>query len=149
MGLGAFVDQQNLRRRLGKLDAESKSDIVRAVNVGALLIQGTARENILRGQKTGTVVEIGGELHIRSAPGEAPANDTGTLAAGIVVQKADPNADIPVAEVSSTAPYAMALERGTEDMAARPYMGPAAKKNEKAITRMVTKAVDRAIGRNQ
>lgn len=66
-----------------------------------------------------------GELygsHRASAPGEAPAMDTGTLAASIQV---DPTGATSAA-VSTNQDYAVHLEYGTVNMAARPAWVPAA-----------------------
>jgi HK97 gp10 family phage protein len=63
----------------------------------------------------------GGRIHIASAPGQAPAIDTGRLLRSIgVVFRSLLSAVIPV-----DAPYASYLEKGTAKMAARPFAEPA------------------------
>lgn len=64
---------------------------------------------------------VSGKNHVASAPGDAPNRDTGILQANIEISQPKPL----VARVTSKAPYAAALERGTSKMAARPYMRPA------------------------
>ncbi len=61
--------------------------------------------------------------HQASAPGEAPAIDTGTLKGSIRVEM-EPR-DL-VAIVGTDVEYAPHLEFGTSRMAPRPYLGPAA-----------------------
>jgi HK97 gp10 family phage protein len=48
-------------------------------------------------------------------------------------------------EVSSNAPYSGHLEYGTSRMAARPFMGPAARKERANVVRLVTEAAKRAV----
>ena len=87
---------------------------------------------IMDGQKTGRIYRRRGVEHQASAPGEAPASDTGRL-----VQSAhsefDP-ADLSGEAIWST-DYAEDLEFGTSKMAPRPYARPALanKKDEIAV----------------
>lgn len=62
----------------------------------------------------------GWKLHQASAPGEAPAGETGNLANSIQAQRTGPLS----AEVSVSAEYAF-IELGTSKIAARPYLAPA------------------------
>ena len=77
---------------------------------------------IMDGKKTGRIYRRRGVEHQASAPGEAPASDTGRL-----VQSAhsefDP-ADLSGEAIWSTE-YAKPLEYGTAKMAPRPYARPA------------------------
>lgn len=92
----------------------------------AKLIMKEARRMVNEGPKTGRVYMKGKNAdrpHQASAPGEAPATDTGNLAHGINF------AHIGVAHwrVMSAAPYAN-LEFGRARVRPRPYMRPSAKK---------------------
>ena len=62
-----------------------------------------------------------GALHQASAPGEAPAVDTGNLRAGIKTDEVTPI----LFEVRVAAEYASYLEYGTRRMLPRPYVAPA------------------------
>lgn len=62
-----------------------------------------------------------GQPHVASAPGEAPAVDTGFLTNSINWQIPDPLR----AQVTIAAEYAPYLEFGTVRMARRPYVEPA------------------------
>lgn len=62
--------------------------------------------------------------HVASAPGEAPAMDTGALANSVQVESTGPTS----AAVSSNQDYAAHLEYGTRRMAARPAWIPAAER---------------------
>jgi HK97 gp10 family phage protein len=74
--------------------------------------------------KSGRMYKVSatGELHQASAPGQAPAIDTGNLAGGIEAQ-ADGRGK---AVAYATAEYAAGLEFGTRKMAARPFFTPTA-----------------------
>ncbi len=67
-------------------------------------------------------VTVGYKVHRASAPGEAPAIDTGYLVNTIQTRKTGTGS----AQVSVGADYAAPLEFGTRKMAARPFLRPAA-----------------------
>ena len=103
-----------------------ESDLVDRIEKGtldglkaiALIAQSDAQRRVLKGPKTGR--RYG--RHRASAPGEAPANDTGFLAGSMkieVTQKMQ-------VDLRALAPYAIHLEYGTVNMAARPFLRPAA-----------------------
>lgn len=99
--IAADAGERGLRGALGKAETVLKEDILRRPGSG----------------------KIYGK-HQASAPGEPPAPDTGNLRSNT---NADPNIreedDDLFGRVVSNAEYAQALEKGTERMAARPFMG--------------------------
>lgn len=88
-----------------------------------------------------TTGSVSGKGHVASRPGEAPNNDTGTLANNIETVSVG---ELRV-EVSSNAPYSAALEYGTSRMEERPFMRPALAKNRKLIAATIDAAVARAV----
>lgn len=98
--IAADAGERGLRGALGKAETVLKEDILRRPGSG----------------------KIYGK-HQASAPGEPPAPDTDNLRSNT---NADPNireeGDDLVGRVVSNAEYAQALEKGTERMAARPFM---------------------------
>ncbi len=68
---------------------------------------------------------IAGSRHQASAPGEPPAELTGSLAKMIGLKRATKSQRRMVAKVSARAPHAHLLEWGTVKMLPRPFMGPA------------------------
>jgi hypothetical protein len=72
--------------------------------------------------KTGRIYRRRGVEHQASAPGEAPAADTGTLAGSIITEF---DRSELLGTVAATAVYAQALELGTPRIRPRPYMRPA------------------------
>tara|TARA_R100000908_G_scaffold11622_1_gene4162 strand:- start:3831 stop:4271 length:441 start_codon:yes stop_codon:yes gene_type:complete len=73
-----------------------------------------------------------------SAPGDAPAGDTGFLANNIHLVF---DGDAMGADVESRADYSAALEFGTRNMAARPFLQPALEQGRAKYKRLFSKAV--------
>lgn len=90
--------------------------------------KGGKRWNDLRamGARAGTnskgkdYLSVGAKLHRASAPGEAPAVDTGNLTNSVEVRMTGKT----TAEITFTAEYAAALEFGGAHVAPRPFLGP-------------------------
>ena len=80
--------------------------------------------------------------HQASAPGEAPASDTGRLVNSInsYMDTIEDDSAFVVAG-RGTVKYARALEFGTTKMAARPFMFPALEKSKAWIQERLAKAV--------
>jgi hypothetical protein len=93
------------------------------LNAIGLMVQNRARELIQRGSKTGRIYQKYGprRTHQASAPGEAPATDTGGLVRSV---QADMNETEREVEISAGGP-AKHLEYGTRHMAPRPFLLPA------------------------
>jgi len=127
MGVKVKVTQQNpngFKRYAQSFEQKLKQTLGAAGN----LVQTSAKESILSGPKSGA--RRG--RHTASAPGQAPASDTGFLASHIfVVQK---HLEV---NVESRADYSKFLEFGTAKMRARPFMFPALEKNRNKIRRML------------
>ena len=93
-------------------------------NAVALLAYGAladAQKSIQKGAKTGRTYKRRNVTHQASAPGEAPASDTGRLVASGRVDQPETF----VANMVFSAQNAGYLEYGTRRMAARPFMRPA------------------------
>jgi len=112
---------------------------------GAQLIRGEAIKSIQSGPKSGRVYEKYNprRTHKASAPGEAPASDTGNLVRNIrVVQE---NKDL--IKVESNASYSQFLEFGTSKMLARPFLFPATERSRPKIAQAVFNRVVKEIRR--
>lgn len=112
-----------LIRELRKMPQEIQDAASRAVMATALEMRGDAVKRIQRGPNSGRVYRKynPSRMHQASAPGQAPASDTGRLANSITFDQID---DL-TATVGSRLAYAVHLEYGTTNMAARPYFRPA------------------------
>lgn len=98
-------------------------------------------QGILSGGKTGKVYKRGTVSHRASAPGEAPASDTGRLASSI---GSFPDLSALAVEIGVKRPmveYATYLEFGTSKMEPRPFIAPAGKRTRENNFSKIKKAV--------
>lgn len=115
-------DLARLAQAFDLIPTEVHGAIAHVVQAAALKIENHAKRAILRGPKTGRLYRGSKKkMHRASAPGEAPATDTGRLASSIYHRMIGADA----AEVSTDVDYAGYLEFGTRKMAPRPYLKPA------------------------
>ena len=112
---------------------------------GAQLIRGEAIKSIQSGPKSGRIYEKYNprRTHRASAPGQAPASDTGNLVRNIVVKQENPD----LVKVESNALYSSFLEFGTSKMLARPFLFPATERSRPKIVQAVFNRVVKEIQR--
>jgi HK97 gp10 family phage protein len=109
--------------RLPQIAAKFPEVVRELVQKAARDIEANAKAS-MEGQKHGRIYTRGGVLHQASAPGEAPAVDTGKLKSSIFTEMVSQFKAV----VTASAEYAAMLEFGTRRMAARPFFRPAAEK---------------------
>ncbi len=112
-----------------RLGAGQLQRLSAAVSQAAFGIERAAKVSIETGPKTGRVYPSKlnpRKMHQASAPGEAPATDTGTLVNSIQTRKRTTYEYW----VTVGAEYGAGLEFGRVRVAPRPFMRPAAKKIE-------------------
>lgn len=124
--------------RLQKLQGEARDRAHKAIKKAAFDIEVNAKQSMTGGPHTGRVYRIGNIMHRSSAPGEAPAVDTGTLINSIGVKM--PNELLAV--VYAGVEYALHLELGTVRIAPRPFMLPAMERERASFK----KAMGRIVG---
>jgi len=126
------IDQNSLRRLEEKITGSGARELIgKGLEAGAKHIAMIAKGNI-NSPKSGRSYRLpGGGSYIASAPGEAPANVTGDLIAGIVVEGSGLEW-----LVKSTSDHAW-LEYGGRRIAPRPYLYPAAVEGKDTVTRFV------------
>ena len=141
----------NSKKILGRVEEA----IARGLFISAEMVRTRAIESILNDPKTGEIYTtlfftIGkGEgrivipygtrpAHQASAPGEAPASDTGTLVNSITttIQREQLTATVSVHSI-----VGKYLEFGTDRMAPRPFMRPALDQSAKQIKETIVKEV--------
>ena len=105
----------------------------------ALDIQARAQMAIMNPPKSGRIYRRGNVAHQASAPGEAPATDTGNLVNSAYTKKLA-DADY---ETGFTVEYAAALEFGTPKIEPRPYLRPAVEAVKKAFLDAIKRIVER------
>lgn len=127
-GLGSL--EKALTEKAKAIDKAKMTALAKA----ALLIRADAQKLIQQGPKSG---QMYGD-HRASAPGEAPATDTGNLVRSITIDKPTPDA----VTITCRAPYAAALELGTDDgrIEERPFMRPAFNRNKDAVVELMKEA---------
>lgn len=129
----------DLVHQLGQVPAGTETAVRRIVTGTAMQVQADVKKSVQTGPKTGRVYNRGrGRYHQASAPGEAPATDTGTLASRIYQEANDGGMS---ASVFSDVDYAGTLERGGGKIAPRPYFGPALDKNAQNFVNALENAV--------
>lgn len=124
--------------------AKIEAAAMRGVITGAAAVQDDGTRRIQSPPKSGRIYVRRGVSHQASAPGEAPANDTGRLA-----NSTDIRYDAPVlaAYVNWAAGYARSLEYGTERMEPRPFARPSLIAQEKTIRNAIASEIAQVLQR--
>lgn len=139
------ITVQNLaavEKALLQYGAKAEAEIAKAVAATAITITNDIKKAIQGPPKTGKIYKRGklGRDHQASAPGEAPATDTGALVSSIAYKQ-----DTPLqATISSRLKYAPWLEYGTRKMKPRPAWQPAVDKNTPLFQKLIEAALKRA-----
>lgn len=134
------VNMQEVQAALRAYGHRAEAEIGKAVQAHAVNVRTGIQRRIQRGPKTGRTYTRGNVTHQASAPGQAPATDTGTLVSSITFRKVDTM----TAEIESRLGYATFLEFGTMKMAARPSWTPEIEETRPDFVRRVTEAIARA-----
>lgn len=112
--------------------------VSKAVTKTGLAVQATATKMIQQGPKTGRLYKkTKTRFHQASAPGEAPASDTGQLAREIDFNRLTPLS----VEVGTTLRKGRWLEFGTMHMFERPWLRPSLAQNRKRFIQEIEKAL--------
>jgi HK97 gp10 family phage protein len=125
-----------------------QQEVRKALLASAKHVEKEAKQSILDGEKSGRVYKRRTVTHKASAPGEAPASDTGRLVNSInSYLNAGANESTVVAG-RGTVKYAAWLEFGTFKMPARPFMFPALEKSRDWIRERLASAVRKAAAKS-
>ncbi len=112
---------------LKKLRTKRIPKAIKATTFGlATDIQSIAKLSLVRGSKSGIVYKRRGVSHQASAPGQAPASDTGDLFNSIIVTRGKGFVD-----VGSTILHGLHLEEKSPSKGGRPWLQPAKDKATK------------------
>lgn len=138
MSIGlSITGSKELMAALSKYKDKSSAAIQDVVESTAFDVQAEAAKAIQRGSKTGRVYKRGSKTHQASAPGQAPASDTGMLAGSIQAVKLTKL----TWQVGTMLRYGEWLEYGTRDIAERPWLRPALDKNRIEFFRRLRAAI--------
>ena len=156
----------DLEKKMLSLSGSVTLEIKKVVARRAVEVETDAKRSVQGGGKTGRVYVksaikrgrgknrkvVGHNFHRASAPGEAPATDTGRLVSNIstLVTLDGMEAEIGVFgkivdDDGESRNYARDLEFGTTKMAARPFLQPALEKNKEKIIRTVNDAIKKGL----
>ena len=127
---------KNLRLLQNGLDKE----LTNVLRGGGQLIRSEAIRSIQSGPKSGRTYEKYNprRTHKASAPGQAPASDTGNLVSQIMSV-----ADGKDTLVESRAEYSKFLEFGTSKILPRPFLFPASEKSTKKIVQVLIEKLNK------
>lgn len=123
--------------------ADINQAVSQAVQATALEALTDVRKAIQGPPKTGREYprgKNGSKMHRASAPGQAPATDTGALVSSTYITKVD---DLTTA-IGSRLEYAFYLEFGTFKMAKRPSWVPAAEKASPRLQKRIERVIAQA-----
>ncbi len=114
----------------------------RGVLIGAYAVQTRGTELIQNPPKTGRIYARRGIRHQASAPGEAPATDTGRLAGSSAVFPDQANLS---ARINWSTDYAKALELGTQKMEPRPFARRSLAEQQPVVQQSVADEIAKAL----
>lgn len=121
-----------------EISASMVREIDEACESTALDIQARAQMAIMNPPKSGRIYKRGNVVHQASAPGEAPATDTGNLVNSAYTKQLGRA----YYETGFTAEYAAHLEFGTAKIEPRPYLRPAVEAVRKAFIADIKRIVE-------
>lgn len=124
---------RNTTFRVKEFEAFTKKQATAFVQRGQLAGQRELREILgpQFGARTGREYTKGGKTHTASAPGEAPAVDSGRLRQSALMHPIDYDGSLVIGSVGVATDYAEALELGTEKMEPRPFVSRLATEKER------------------
>ena len=133
---------ERIEKATREVQANVNKELEKGLYACALKVEHEAKASIASGNKSGRIYKRGNITHKASAPGEAPATDTGRLISSInsYLNKLA-GLEAFVVAGRGVAKYATMLEHGTSKMAARPFMFPAVEKSKAFIQERLNKAV--------
>jgi HK97 gp10 family phage protein len=124
-------------KRIGK---EAEQGVANAVKATALEVISDVKKRIQRGPKSGRTYTRGNVSHTASAPGQAPATDTGTLASSTYFTQSGKLSAV----VGSRLAYASYLEFGTTRIKPRPSWTPAVEAAAPKLQKRIEDAIRKA-----
>lgn len=142
--MSGITGLDKLQAKLTALPGQMSKAAQAGLYLGGLQIESLAKQSIMEGGKSGVVYKHGTVSHTASAPGEAPANNTGRLVNSIHTDRSDDGQSV---TISVDAAYGAALEFGSVHTSARPFMLPALRKATPDIQAAVGLAVKEVIGK--
>ena len=139
---------KNLDRVLRELDGKEAAvllNVRRALLQSGNYVKKSMTDSMQKTAKTGRLYKRGGVTHRASAPGEAPAVDTGRLVGSINIDFQPTKYYVDSGVLPVEIDYARHLEYGTRKMEPRPFVAPARAKAKPVAEDNMGKAVSRGV----
>ena len=136
----SFKNEKQFKERLKKrLTVTAHKHAKNAVQRSTMLVEAEVQKSI-KNEGTGRVYSRKAQPpHTASSAGDPPATDQGDLGNNITINiTSKPDGSV-IGQVISASPYSKALEFGTTNMQARPFMQPALNKNKNKILNLFKK----------
>ena len=132
------VEFQMVFNNYGQVAEEAHLRLSQAVQTSAAAIEARSKLAIQNPPKSGIIyTKPGGQTHQASAPGEAPATDTGTLVNSISTERVSDLTSL----VNVTAEYGSILEFGGVNVQPRPFLGPSVDDESEHFMTMCREAI--------
>lgn len=133
---------KELTKQLGNLTGNTDDAMRTSIVNLATETRNDAVNRIQSGPKSGRVYVRGGVTHQASAPGQAPATDTGLLSASIDTEFEQTKKKFS-AVIGTALEYGLFLELGTSKMAARPWLLKAFAKTRSNLEKVLKAEIEK------
>lgn len=125
-----IANLDTVKAKINKVNPQISKYMKDVIEYGVRQVRNEVLLSMQQTPKTGRKYKRGDKVHTASSPGNPPAIDHGTLIRSIEMVYKHFGF---TGEVQANTNYAIHLEYGTADMAARPFMQPALEKNRSKI----------------
>lgn len=134
---------EEVQKRMRKLGVNVDRELSEVVRATTLAVSGAAQTSIAQGTKSGVTYQLSNpnRTHTASAPGEAPATDTGRLVQSISTRFSQGGLQ---GVVFTPLDYGKYLEFGTQTIKPRPWLLPALESQRAAWRIRLRRVVDDA-----
>lgn len=122
---------------IGKVTAHYRSQVADNMQRAVFFLQQRSIDSLRSGDKTGRIYKRGSVEHRASAPGEAPATDTGRLQGAITTGVLTFPLKV-IGKVIAQTVYAGPLELGTKRIKPRPFLRPPIDNNRAKLLRIIS-----------
>jgi hypothetical protein len=136
---------EELRKAIIKLSKEGRKEIKKEIDKTGLSLRGSVIKKYQRGPATGIIYTKYDpkRIHQASAPGEAPATDTGLLANSVTFKEVGPLE----VEVLTEVEYGEWLEFGTASIEPRPNWVPSVQEEQPKFIKRLEAGLKRAMNK--
>ncbi|MBL7685545.1 MAG: hypothetical protein JNK65_05890 [Deltaproteobacteria bacterium] len=132
---------EEILKKVREMDPQVLRGLEIGLKQGAFFLEARIKRALSQSGRGGKVYKRGEKSHVASAPGQAPAVDSGRLLNSIRTDFKGIN-DV---RIGSDVIYASFLEKGTSKMGSRPYLSRVINENPNAIEEIILKAIEKEL----